>query len=155
MARNPGIRRRVSSIKQLDEVLMKRLRDASIAAKPEILAYLQQQVYDKFYMQWTPEDYERTYEMAECLEVNIRVRSGGLISIERNLNYDKMTWNPDANQHGAFDDSRQEVLSIIEEGNAGPIFGKGFWTKPRPFWDEIIQEADKTGAIMEMVMDRM
>jgi hypothetical protein len=154
MARNPGSRRTVTTISQLDQALMVMLRNAAIAAKPAILEYLKRKVYENFYMQYTPAEYERTYEMVESLEINIRTR-GKKIYITRNHNTDKIHWNPDANQHGSSSDYSEWVVQTVEEGSSGPAFGRGFWTEPRPFWDDIIEEAEDSGEIYKMVWDEM
>lgn len=36
-------------------------------------------------------------------------------------------------------DARAFISYYINEGASGPLFGSGFWTEPRPFWDETLR----------------
>jgi hypothetical protein len=50
---------------------------------------------------------------------------------------DKMQYDPDNYIHGddLHGDLRDKLAAILNEGTNDSIFGQGWWTVPRPFWD--------------------
>ena len=64
--------------------------------------------------------------------------------------YNKMRLDVDNFIHGSKfykdQDVRSFLAEIINEGKAGSIFGYGYWTNPRPFWD-VAMEIMKDGTV--------
>lgn len=64
--------------------------------------------------------------------------------------YNKMRLDVDNFIHGSRfykdQDVRSFLAEIINEGKAGSIFGYGYWTNPRPFWD-IAMEIMEDGTV--------
>jgi hypothetical protein len=51
-----------------------------------------------------------------------------------------MTFDPDYYIHGSYDsDMREALAEILNKGTSKSIFGNGWWTKPRPFWDTTLE----------------
>lgn len=83
-----------------------------------------------------------TYEFRESWKHEIE-DSGSTIQGIIKQNYQMMSLDAENFIHGSMfykdEDVREYLAAIINEGSAGPIFGYGFWTRPRPFWDEAMK----------------
>ena len=118
----------------------------------EILKEIQDSMIREVYDPWSPTyirlfDHGGLFDSYIKREAKMNPSSLGL-SIEGKVDQDtdRMVNEPENFIHGSFfyqtDDVRSFLTQLVVEGRSGPLFGDGFWTQPRDFYQPVIDWLD-------------
>lgn len=139
---------------ELNVVMMDIAFDLMNHIRVKIEELLKQHIMDDVYGAGTPTVYERSYEFLNSVddtELNT-MRNGYGTTIYHNT--DMMESVPEIFKHGSLrfsggTDARQWLPELLNEGRVGHLFGTGWWTEARPYFDNTIAEIESSGLVYE------
>lgn len=147
----------ITNMKDLETQLMKMLGESmleiAIDAESKVKEHLKTEVYDKY----TPSTYQRTYELMNSVDANVKQPKRKRVTAEifHNTNLMKAVAPYDGNNHiGQHystypynpSDYRDYIAQTINFGiGAGKkkVFGNGVYAKPRPYFTNAEVEVNK------------
>lgn len=135
----------VDNIQVLEQLVMSTVKQAIDATTEIALEKLKRTIDEVVYMPHNQVEYERTQDFRESWDRTNAIIINNIAESTIFQDYIRMRLDLDKFTHGSNygGDIRPNLAEIINEGLSGLIFGKGFWTQPRPFWDEWIDWCDK------------
>ncbi|MGL4453665.1 MAG: hypothetical protein ACRCTZ_21105 [Sarcina sp.] len=127
---------------QLQMFLLNDLQRAVDNTLERCLNELQEIIMSTVYGAGTPIVYERTNEFLESFKENKATIKGLMVQGEIFQDFMSMSYNPESFTHGSYSgDVREYLADIINDGAIG-LFGDGWYSQSRPFWDEFIYWVD-------------
>lgn len=134
--------------KELERFLLRKSRQALLKAQDKVYTIIKQFVY-KFYNDYDPELYERTYQLLESLVQSRVVSNGKGYKVEIYFDLDKLRYSKQAWQGGE-PPSGEQVFEAAKQGLHGAIGDAGDGWNYRyvmgdtgvNIWNDPIQELD-------------
>ena len=137
---------------EFDLTLQKDFMDIVNELVDEILKEIQDSMIREVYSPWSP-TYQRLFDNGGLFDSYIKIGAQGSSNIagytvEGKVDQDPMRMinDPAHFVHGSFnyetDDVRSFLTELVVEGKSGPMFGDGFWTRPRDFYQPVIDWLD-------------
>lgn len=94
-----------------------------------------------------------TYELRESVTTSEPKKTGNSVSVKIFHDKNKMSFAPDDFIHGSrywkdgLTDIRELLPLIIDQGLSGNLFGEGWWTEPRPYFSNTLEELKNNGLL--------
>lgn len=130
----------ISNNEQLQITLLNSLQVAIDNVLNQCLEKLRGIIFDTVYGAGEPLTYQTTWEFMLSWEVNNATIKGLMVQGELFQNFMSMSYDPDNFIHGSnySGDIREFLADIINNGIDGGLFGDGWYSKSRCFWDEFV-----------------
>lgn len=148
----------VSNYSQLLKELQK-VRDRALRGTGEKTTELVKDRIDEdvYGVNPNPKEYMRTYDLRESVKPSNIKSSGNMAELKVSHDTSLINSNSDLNQHASAingESSSHSIAEIVHNGKSGLIFGKGYWTAPRPYMFNATQEM-KGGKYRDFMKDEL
>lgn len=146
------------NLTQLDVYLKKLIKNSMEDVGKVVENKTREKIDEVVYQANTPSQYERTRELQNSL-IHTQPKQFDNETVVEVKHDDAMFGWYEPNQHISVlsgDELPVEVLAeIVNDGKAGHIFGEGFWTKPRPYIEESLEEIKKDKLHIKAMKDSL